>query len=99
MLSICEVDEMKQTSDWKGKKVLVIGIARQGIALTRYLSHHGAEVIVNDQRDIDQLRRSSRRTAGHRCPMGRRRPPLFHSGGNGFSVHFRGGATRSTDRA
>ena len=58
MLSISEVDEMKQTNDWKGKKVLVIGIARQGIALTRYLSHHGAEVIVNDRRHIDQLEES-----------------------------------------
>ena len=58
MLSISEVDEMKQTNDWKGKKVLVIGIARQGIALTRYLSHHGAEVIVNDRRHIDQLQES-----------------------------------------
>lgn len=55
MFSLIEVDEMKQTSDWKGKKVLVIGIARQGIALTRYLTHHGAVVIVNDQRQIEEL--------------------------------------------
>ena len=46
---------MKQTKDWSGKKVLVIGIARQGIALARYLSQHGAQVVVNDQRPLEQL--------------------------------------------
>ncbi len=55
MLAKSEVDEMKQAIDWSGKKVLVIGIARQGIALARYLVQHGARIIVNDRRQIDQL--------------------------------------------
>lgn len=64
MLAISDVDEMKQTSDWSGKKVLVIGIARQGIALARYLTQHGAEVIVNDQRQIEQLEDAQEDLAG-----------------------------------
>jgi len=66
-LSICNVDEMSQASDWKGKNVLVIGIARQGIALTRYLTHHGANVIVNDRRQLDQLQEA--REALHDLPI------------------------------
>ena len=56
MLAVEEVELMKQDADWSRKTVLVIGIARQGIALTRYLVKHGAGVIVNDRRDLDQLR-------------------------------------------
>ena len=55
MFVISDVDEMKLATRWTNKKVLVIGIARQGIALTRYLSNHGANLIVNDQRTFEQL--------------------------------------------
>ena len=55
MLATSEVEEVKKVRDWSGKTVLVIGIARQGIALTRYLTHHGAEVIINDQRQFEEL--------------------------------------------
>ena len=55
MLTISEVDEMKNSLDWTGKRILVIGVARQGIALARYLIHHGAEVILNDKRQLHQL--------------------------------------------
>lgn len=41
--------------DWKDKRVIVIGAARQGIALGRYLALHGAWVVVNDQKPADQL--------------------------------------------
>ncbi len=41
--------------NWKGLRVLVIGVARQGIALARYLSAHGARVVLNDLRDADAL--------------------------------------------
>jgi len=37
-------------NEWKGKRVLIIGAARQGLALTRYLSSHGAIVTLNDSR-------------------------------------------------
>lgn len=36
--------------DWSGKHVLVIGAARQGQALTRYLVDHGAQVTLNDHK-------------------------------------------------
>jgi UDP-N-acetylmuramoylalanine--D-glutamate ligase len=41
--------------DWQGKRVIVIGAARQGIALARYLASRGARVVVNDQKPAEQL--------------------------------------------
>lgn len=58
MLSISEVESMTEVSKWQGKKVLVIGAARQGIALVRYLTSKGASVTVNDRRNFDQLTKS-----------------------------------------
>jgi UDP-N-acetylmuramoylalanine--D-glutamate ligase len=40
---------------WKKRRVLIIGIARQGIALARYLVAQGADVTLNDQRSAEQL--------------------------------------------
>jgi UDP-N-acetylmuramoylalanine--D-glutamate ligase len=40
---------------WEGVRVVVLGLARQGKALTRFLSEHGAEVIVSDLKREDQL--------------------------------------------
>ena len=42
-------------SEWHGKKVVVIGAARQGTALARYLVGKGALVILNDQRPCESL--------------------------------------------
>jgi UDP-N-acetylmuramoylalanine--D-glutamate ligase len=36
--------------DWSGQHVLVIGAARQGLALTRHLVDHGARVTLNDRK-------------------------------------------------
>jgi UDP-N-acetylmuramoylalanine--D-glutamate ligase len=41
--------------DWKDKRVIVIGAARQGVALGRYLALRGAHVVMNDQKSADQL--------------------------------------------
>jgi UDP-N-acetylmuramoylalanine--D-glutamate ligase len=41
--------------DWQGKRVIIIGAARQGIALARYLATRGAHIIINDQKSVDQL--------------------------------------------
>ena len=41
--------------DWRGKRVVVIGLARQGKALAQYLSQKGAEVVVSDQKNAEQL--------------------------------------------
>jgi len=41
-----------------GKQVVVIGLARQGIALVRYLDREGAKIIASDLRDAERLRDS-----------------------------------------
>ena len=42
--------------DWSGQRVVVIGAARQGLALTRYLESHGARVTLTDRRSYEDLR-------------------------------------------
>jgi UDP-N-acetylmuramoylalanine--D-glutamate ligase len=41
--------------DWSKENVLIIGAARQGVALTRYLCSQGSQVFLNDSRTPDQL--------------------------------------------
>lgn len=41
--------------NWQGKRVIIIGAARQGTALARYLASKGASVVINDQRPAEQL--------------------------------------------
>ncbi len=41
--------------NWEGKKVLVVGMARSGIAAARLLCAHGAEVTVNDSKKEEEL--------------------------------------------
>ncbi|MFZ0533456.1 MAG: UDP-N-acetylmuramoyl-L-alanine--D-glutamate ligase [Anaerolineales bacterium] len=47
-------------TEWKDKHVIVIGAARQGIALGRFLALHGARVIINDQKTSKQLETASK---------------------------------------
>lgn len=42
-------------TDWKDKRVIVIGAARQGIALGRFLASRGARVVMNDRKSLEQL--------------------------------------------
>jgi UDP-N-acetylmuramoylalanine--D-glutamate ligase len=42
--------------DWKDKRVLILGAARQGLALARWLSIHGARVTLSDLRGEEELR-------------------------------------------
>jgi UDP-N-acetylmuramoylalanine--D-glutamate ligase len=42
--------------DWSGKRVLILGAARQGLALARWLSLHGALVTLSDARHEADLR-------------------------------------------
>ena len=42
-------------TDWNSKNILIIGAARQGLALARYLTKHGAKVTLNDIRMPHQL--------------------------------------------
>ncbi|HKJ26550.1 MAG TPA: UDP-N-acetylmuramoyl-L-alanine--D-glutamate ligase [Anaerolineales bacterium] len=41
--------------DWQTQRVVVIGAARQGTALSRYLAQQGAQVVLTDARTADQL--------------------------------------------
>jgi UDP-N-acetylmuramoylalanine--D-glutamate ligase len=41
--------------DFIGKRVLVLGLAREGVSLVRYLHRQGAEVMVTDSADRDTL--------------------------------------------
>lgn len=43
-------------SNLEGKRVVMIGAARQGIALSRFLSEKGASVVLNDRRSEEDLR-------------------------------------------
>jgi len=40
---------------WHNRHVLIIGIARQGLALARYLARRGAQVTLNDRRPLEEL--------------------------------------------
>lgn len=42
--------------NWMGQRVLIIGAARQGLALARYLATQGALVTLNDQRSAEHLK-------------------------------------------
>ena len=42
-------------NDYKGKRLVILGAARQGLALAKYLSAHGALVTVTDQKDAKVL--------------------------------------------
>lgn len=53
--------------NWEGLRVVVIGAARQGLALTRYLAREGAQVVLTDARSADQLVEARQELA--RLPM------------------------------
>jgi len=50
--------------DWNGKRVVIIGAARQGTALAAYLVRHGADATITDQKTAEQLQDSITDFAG-----------------------------------
>jgi UDP-N-acetylmuramoylalanine--D-glutamate ligase len=50
--------------DWAGRRVVVLGLARQGVALARYLAVHGAKVTVSDMKREEELRMEQERLSG-----------------------------------
>lgn len=50
--------------NWQSKRVLIIGAARQGLALARYLARQGAEVTLNDRRTPGQLEEEQKALSG-----------------------------------
>jgi UDP-N-acetylmuramoylalanine--D-glutamate ligase len=45
----------KMKINWNGTHTLILGAARQGIALARWLARHGAQVTLSDSRSLDEL--------------------------------------------
>ncbi len=50
---------------WEGKQIVIIGAARQGVALTRYLTSKGAKVILNDRRSDEALKQTREELSHH----------------------------------
>ena len=55
MLATLRSRTMKKSKDWSGERIVVIGGARQGVALARYLVRQKAQVVLNDRLPISQL--------------------------------------------
>ena len=56
--------QIKSISDLKGKKILVVGLGRTGISLTRFLCQHGAEVTVSDHKSEIELSDALKKISG-----------------------------------
>jgi len=52
-------------TNWTGTRVLILGAARQGVALARWLSLHGARVTLSDMRGEAELRVARESLAEH----------------------------------
>jgi UDP-N-acetylmuramoylalanine--D-glutamate ligase len=50
--------------NWKGKPVVIVGAARQGLALARFLAGRGARVTINDQRQPEAMQAAIQTLAG-----------------------------------
>ena len=46
---------MKEVSELKGKRILVVGLAKTGVALSHFLVKHGADVTVSDHKSKAEL--------------------------------------------
>ena len=55
MLATLSKWTMNKSKNWIGERVVVIGAARQGVALARYLVRQKAQVVLNDRLPISQL--------------------------------------------
>ncbi len=64
MLAINENVKMEQSHNWSGKRVIIIGAARQGVALARFLVRQKAKVVINDRLPIDKLETARKALAG-----------------------------------
>lgn len=52
-----------QLINWAGKTVVIIGAARQGLALAQYLARHRARVVLTDRRSTEELASEQRSLA------------------------------------
>ena len=56
---------MKELSALKGKKIAVVGLGKTGIALSRFLHRHGAEVFISDHKSEAELSSSLEEIKGY----------------------------------
>ncbi len=49
---------------WSGKRVVILGAARQGLALARWLAQHGASITLSDMRPESELAEARRTLEG-----------------------------------
>lgn len=77
-------------TDWNGTRTLILGAARQGIALARWLSRRGSRVTLSDLRSADELSAAREALAdanvtwalgGHPLELLEGKDALFLSGG------------------
>lgn len=75
---------------WQGKRIVILGLARQGKALARYLAQRGASVTVSDRKGADELTEARAELAewpieyelgGHPASLLQGADALFLSGG------------------
>ena len=52
--------------DFTGKKIVIIGMGKTGIATARYLGNHGAKVVVTDEKQFDQWGGEFKQIAGEK---------------------------------
>lgn len=47
--------QISDVSDLRGKKILIVGMARTGVALAKYLDQHGAAITISDHKSKAEL--------------------------------------------
>ncbi len=85
-------------SDWLGKRVLILGAARQGLALARWLSIHGAHVTLSDTRSADELRIARESLAEYPIEWALRRSPACAAGLHRCALPLRGCSAHPSHR-
>ena len=82
-------------NDWTGQRVVIVGAARQGLALARYLAAHGARVVLNDNRPPKKTAKTCGSSKGW-ISNGSGRAPAGSPGGCRLGLRFGRRAARST---
>ena len=59
-------------NDWQDQQVVILGAARQGLALAAYLAKHNARIVINDRRstqDLDSVRQQLTEQVGKQAQI------------------------------
>jgi hypothetical protein len=54
-------------TNWNGTRTLILGAARQGLALARWLDRHGSHVTVSDSRSCGRIGLRPSLSRGYEC--------------------------------